>query len=182
MANVPDSVLHARLLAGDEQALATLDEQVGSRCMGWLMKSRGASFEDAQEAWSDALTAVWKDVKKIVPAKLSGYAFKVAANKAASIARKNGRRIETDAISLEDYMADKDIERVQQAPESALVRRLRECIERARERVRVVTDLLLSGAGMKEIAAIFKVKEDSAYQIKARTLRALRECMERSGA
>jgi RNA polymerase sigma factor (sigma-70 family) len=182
MANVPDPVLHARILAGDEQALATLDDRVGPRCMAWLSTSRGASPEDAQEAWADALAAVWQNIKTIDPAKLSGYAFKVAANKAASSARKNGRRIEADAISLEDYMADKDIEHVQKSPESALVRRLRECIERASERVRVVAGLLRSGAGVKEIASIFKVKEDSAYQIKARTLRALRDCMERSPA
>ena len=110
MANVPDPVLHARILAGDEQALGTLDDQVGRRCVGWLIKHFGASYEDAEEAWSGALAAVWRDIRKINPAKLSGYAFEVAKHKAASAARKQKRRIEGDALSLDDYMTDQAVD------------------------------------------------------------------------
>lgn len=182
MAKVSDPALHARILAGDEQALATLDQQVGPRCTHWLMESRGASPEDAEEAWSDALAAVWKSIKEIDPTKLTGYAFKAAAYKAASAARKQQRRLEADAISLEDYMSEKDVAEARKAPESPRLQRLRECLERANERVRTVARLLLAGGGVKEIARIFTVKEDSAYQIKGRALRALRDCMERSPA
>ncbi len=178
MTRVPDTDLHARILVGDEQALATFDGQLGPRVIGWLKKNRGDSYEDAEEAWSTALEYVARNIAQVEPSKLSGYAFKAAIRQAASRRRKEARRVEADALSLEDYMTDKDVEQQADAPESPILQRLRDCLEAASERVRLVARLMEIGASAKEIAQAFNVKEDSAYQLKSRTMKALRKCLE----
>ena len=176
MAEETDARLHARIIAGDQAALAQWQERHVGSVMRMLL-GRGLSLHDAEEVWNDAFLSTVKAAARLLPLgeSMRRYVFKAALLQAATRFREEQKRVKAEP--LEDTMQPVALADPSEQL-SPMAQKLRACIDAAGERVRILANLLLSGADTLQIAAVLEVKRNSVAKLKERTLLALRRCIE----
>jgi len=174
-----DPELHALILVGDEGALAEWEEGVRPDVLSMLAK-KGCSPEDAEEIWRDAVIATWLRVQKETPLTPPGeslrrYAFGTAVRRNADRLDRQSRSIAASSLFDE---TDEPIDSERTSPESAMVGKLRDCLEAADQRVRLIAGLLMEQLSRQELASALGIAETSVGKYVQRTKKKLADCLE----
>jgi RNA polymerase sigma-70 factor, ECF subfamily len=182
VANEPtDAQIHARILAGDADALAVWQDRTRPAIVSYAEK-HGATPEEAEEMWNDVFLATWKRALREPPIDPPGeglrrYAFRVAMNRVARRYEQRNRQVPTTRLSDRDMelpaLADARDERL-----SPLIIALRQCLERADERIRKAYELSLQEAPDSEIAEVLGIRPASVRPTLWRADRHMRKCIE----
>lgn len=172
-----DAELHLRIIAGEIGAAVTWQERHQPAVMAMLLK-RGHSLDDAEELWNETFEAVLRAAPRLEPRgeSLRAYAFRVAQKRSARRFARLQKELET--VPLLDVDQRRDEPPAPWQPLSPRARAMRDCIERAPDRVRAVAEVLLAGGSRRELASTFKVSLDGAYKIVERAKGWLRDCVE----
>ncbi len=174
-----DAELHVRIIRMDAEALRTWHDRYRTR-LTLSAQRMGLSPEDAEEVWDDAFLATLKRLAHQPIEPLGGglrrYLFGVVRRRAADRLRRLGR--DPILTSLSDLRAGSVASpTARHVGDEEEVVRLRECIERAPERHRLVASAVLSSASAEEIGELLGIGKRSVYVIVKRTLTWLGDCV-----
>lgn len=169
-----DEELHERIILLDEDAIREWQARHSALMAGWLIK-RGIGVPDAEEIWNDVLSATVEAAPRLSPrgVSLRRYAYRVARNLAAD---RRERLQQGAADPLDEELAERPLRQSQ--PDPRRVSALRNCLQGALPRDRLVMELTSDGATVDDLAAILAVESGSVYQVQRRARLRLRRCIE----
>ncbi|MEO0991606.1 MAG: sigma-70 family RNA polymerase sigma factor [Pseudomonadota bacterium] len=170
----PEAVLLAKYGAGDPGAAAELARLLAPRLLGFATRQLGDKAE-AEDIVQETMLRLWKIAATWQPggAKVSTWAFRVAANLCTDRRRRTGRQKATDPSDfdqLEDSTPGQEAKIARQQRAAALEAALLELPERQRQAVILRH---IEGLPNPEIAAVMEIGVEAVESLTARGKRSL---------
>jgi DNA-directed RNA polymerase specialized sigma24 family protein len=195
MTEPTEAQLHARILAGDQVAMAIWHNRVAPRVRG-LLRAKGVPDNDSEEIFDDVFVSTVRHAARIGPqgSGLTTYILGAAWKRVAEYYEKTKRAVETVPIREEeddvqeassptygDPVAWAAIARAVPAVQqpSPVVERLRKCLDEARPGVRRLAELWMENATEDEVARALGIAATSVRKYVQRMKLALQQCMEK---
>jgi RNA polymerase sigma factor (sigma-70 family) len=177
-----DAELHARIISGEEEAVAEWEREYRDRLFRYAMR-KGLPPEDAEDAFSDAFFATIKRAASLegpLGLSLRKHAFAVVANKIADF----HRRRTDDPVSLDRLIEEGKDDPAIAAPHSTrpderIVEAIRRCMQAIRGSYRILLELLYyEELPVDVVAERLGVEVNTVYKTKGRAITRIKPCLE----
>lgn len=178
-----DAELHARIIAGEEEAVAEWEREYRDRLFRYATR-KGLPPEDAEDAFSDAFFATMKRAASLegpLGLSLRKHAFAVVANKIADF----HRRRTDDPVSLDRLIEEGNDEGAILAaphstrPDERIVEAIRRCMQAIKGSYRILLELLYyEQFPVDVVAERLGVEVNTVYKTKSRAIARIKPCLE----